>query len=130
MICAQRVVGLNPEKVNGSGRKAIRSSFAPELQQSLPVNQGTNSKTPTGIHNVEYKLHDTALGLIMWSVSNKMIVQLHILDYLCSHLSAICCTVCPFHIQLFPIALIAPSAKLKTYVFHFQVFQRVSTGRV
>jgi len=36
-IRSQRVKGSNPWKVNGGGRKGIRSLFAPELQQNHPA---------------------------------------------------------------------------------------------
>jgi len=37
-ICVQfRVVGLDPRKVIGGGRKRIRPYLAPEHQQGLPV---------------------------------------------------------------------------------------------
>ena len=38
-------MGSNPKKVNDGDKKGIRPQFAPELQQSFPVNQGANSRT-------------------------------------------------------------------------------------
>jgi len=41
-------VGSNPRNVDGGDRKGIWPLLAPELQQSLPVNQGANSTTRSG----------------------------------------------------------------------------------
>jgi len=55
-------VGSNPEKVNGGGRKGIRPKFAPELHQSLHINQGANSTTSYREYR-EYELHDLVQGI-------------------------------------------------------------------
>jgi len=86
-VCQHRVIGSNPEKVDGGDQKGI------ELLSTDQVFLLTRAQTPrsrTGINNIEYKpdgptqkllmrnINSTAPGaqeVLIWSINRKKIVQ-------------------------------------------------------